>query len=454
MSEKRKLFGTDGIRGKANEYPMTAELAMKLGQAMTIALKKTSPKPRIIIGKDTRRSGYMLENALTAGITSMGGKAYLLGPLPTPAVAYHIRGMRAHGGIMISASHNPYEDNGLKVFGEDGYKLDDRSESEIENLMLSETDLESHRASSEKIGRAERIDDAMGRYLVNLKSIFPRDFDLDGMKIVFDAANGAAYECGKRLFLELGAEVICRACEPNGTNINKSCSQEDPAILGRWVVENKAEIGIGVDGDADRLVLVDEKGEFIPGEFVMFEMARYLKSEGRLQSDTLVTTDMANAALDAACEKSKIQVARSQVGDRYVTEMLKSKSAIFGGETSGHYIFLDQNTTADGLFSALEVLSLLKKEGRKASSFKNSFGLFPQKLVSIPVKERRPVEQMKDLSSAVVELQKQYEGSGRINIRYSGTQMMMRLMIEGPSVDQIEKDLNQLQEIVRREIGA
>jgi len=454
MTSSRKLFGTDGIRGRANVYPMTAELAMKLGQAMTIALKRKTSKPRIIIGKDTRRSGYMLENALTAGITSMGGKAYLLGPLPTPAVAYHIRGMRAHGGVMISASHNPFEDNGLKVFGEDGYKLDDESETEIEALMLDETQMDSHRASSDKIGRAERIDDAMGRYLVNLKSIFSRDFDLDGMKIVFDGANGAAYECGKRLFVELGAEVICRACEPSGLNINKSCSQEDPAILGRWVVETKAEIGIGVDGDADRLVVVDEKGELIPGEYILFEMARFLKSEGRLRADTLVTTDMANAALDSACKKEGITVVRASVGDRYVTEMLKAKSAIFGGETSGHYIFLDQNTTADGLFSSLELLSLLKKEKRPASSLRESFSLFPQKLVSIPVKERKPVDQITDLHSAVSELQKQYGSNGRINIRYSGTQMMMRLMIEGPSASQIEKDLFQLQEIVRREIGA
>jgi len=449
----RKLFGTDGIRGKSNQYPMVAEVAMALGRALTSVLKKKYPEPRIVIGKDTRRSGYMLETALTSGITSMGGHVFLLGPLPTPAVAYHIRGLRAHGGVMISASHNPYEDNGLKVFNENGFKLSDEYEAEIEKLMLDVQGLEKLLPGPENLGKAERVDDALGRYLVNLKTIFRRDFDLNGMKIVFDGANGAAYDCGVRLFKELGAEVVPFACSPNGFNINKACAQESAQLLEEKVLAEHADIGIAVDGDADRLMVVDEKGKSLSGEHILFAVAAFLKDSGRLTGNGLVTTSMANQALEVALNAHKIDCHRAEVGDRYVTAMLKEKDCIFGGETSGHYIFMDQNTTADGLFSALEVLALLKSRKWKASQLHQAFNLFPQKLISVPVRERKPIEQMPRLQQAILEMENNYQGLGRVNVRYSGTQMVLRLMVEGPDLKKIEKDLDSLQTLVKAEIG-
>lgn len=450
----RKLFGTDGIRGLANQYPMTAEVALTLGRALTAYFKRKQPKVQIIIGKDTRRSGYMLETALTSGIASMGGVAYLLGPLPTPSVAYHIRGMRADGGVMISASHNPFEDNGLKVFDENGFKLSDELEYEIEKLMDNSSELEKLLPSSEHLGSAKRIDDALGRYLVNLKSIFPRDFDLSGMRIVFDGANGAAYDCGPRLLRELGAEVMSIACEPNGVNINKSCAQEDIRTLSQKVIESKADLGIGVDGDADRLLLVDETGTPVSGEHFMYEMALHLKESSRLKTNCLVTTSMANQALEEALQKKGIECVRTQVGDRYVSGEMRARSAVFGGETSGHFIFLDQNTTADGLSSALEVLALLRATNRKASSLRQAFELFPQRLINIPVKECIPLEKCTRLNAEIERIESQYRGKGRINIRYSGTQSVLRIMVEGPDIQQIERDLESVKKVAQMELSS
>jgi phosphoglucosamine mutase len=432
---------------------MTSEIALALGRALTFVLKKRFKEPRIVIGKDTRRSGYMLETALTSGVCSMGGRVFLLGPLPTPAVAYHIRGLRAHGGVMISASHNPYEDNGLKVFGDEGFKLEDALEEEIEQLLLNTSSWEKWLPAPENLGRAERVDDALGRYLVNLKTIFRRDFDLSGMKIVFDGANGAAYDCGPKLLRELGAEVVAHACSPNGFNINKDCAQESVSLLEGAVIEERADIGIAVDGDADRLMIVDEKGKRLSGEHVMFAVAQFLKDNGRLQNKSMVTTTMANQALEVALQRIGIHCHRSDVGDRYVTARMKQESSIFGGETSGHYIFLDQNTTADGLFSALEVLALLQSQRRKASTLQDSFKLFPQKLVSVPVRERKPLEKLPRLQEAILKMETQYQGQGRVNVRYSGTQLMLRLMVEGPDLQQIESDLHSLESLVREELG-
>ena len=453
MKETRKLFGTDGIRGVANSYPMTAEVALRLGRALTTLLREESDQPRIIVGKDTRLSGYMLETALTAGITSMGGYALLLGPLPTPAVAYLIRSMRAHGGVMISASHNPYHDNGLKVFGPDGFKLDDRLESRLEKWMASENEITALRPSPERLGRARRIDDALGRYLTQLKTIFRRDFDLQGKKIVFDGANGAAYDCGVKLFEELGATVTAIACKPNGMNINAECSQSDPSILGRAVLETKSDIGIAVDGDADRLMIVDETGTLVSGEHTLYGLALFLKESGRLSKNGLVTTTMANQALEIALEKKGIKTLRAAVGDRYVTEMMKAEGAILGGETSGHYIFLDQNTTADGLFSALEILALLHKKKWKASHLRKDFSLWPQKLVSVKVKDRVPLEEVPEVQKAIRVLEKKYDGKGRIYIRYSGTETLLRLMVEGPDAKAVEKDVSALARLVEKALG-
>lgn len=453
MSE-RKLFGTDGIRGVANHFPMTAEMAMKLGRALTTVLIKKGMKPKIIVGKDTRLSGYMLENAVTAGITSMGGTALLLGPLPTPAVAYLIRAMRAQGGVMISASHNPYQDNGLKVFGADGFKLPDHLEAELEHLMITEDEVTALRPSSQSLGRARRLDDAQGRYLTHLKTLFSQEFELAGKKIVFDGANGAAYDVGVKLFEEMGAEVFPIACKPNGMNINADCAQATPSLLSEAVLKNKADLGIAVDGDADRLMLCDETGQLISGEHALYGMAVFLKDVGRLAQNTVVTTIMANQALELALQKANIKMIRTQVGDRYVMEEMKKKGIVLGGENSGHFLFLDNNTTADGLFSALEILALLHRRSWKASQLRKDFELFPQKLVSVKVKEKVPLEQLPKLRGAISDLEKRYQGQGRVNVRYSGTETALRLMIEGPEVKRVESDLKMLADVVREEMGA
>ncbi len=451
---ERKLFGTDGIRGVANTYPMTGEVAMNLGRALVTVLLKSGREPKIIIGKDTRLSGYMLETALTSGVTSMGGTALLLGPLPTPAVAYLIRAMRAQGGVMISASHNPYQDNGLKVFGSDGYKLKDDIEAELERLMNSDEEVTAVRPMPNRLGRARRIDDAEGRYLTHLKTLFSQGFDLTGKKIVYDGANGAAYAVGVKLFEELGATVISLSCKPDGTNINADCAQTDIRILSDAVKKSGADLGIGVDGDADRLIIVDETGTPISGEHTLYAMACFLKEEGRLAKDVVVTTIMANQALEVALKKEGIRMVRAQVGDRYVVEGLKSEGGILGGENSGHYLFLDNNTTADGLFSALEVLALLHKRKWKASQLRKDFELFPQKLVTIKVKEKIPLEKIPALQGAILDLEKSYSGQGRVNVRYSGTESALRLMIEGPQLSKVEKDLTDLADVARKALGA
>jgi phosphoglucosamine mutase len=453
MKLTRHLFGTDGIRGRANSYPMTAEVALKLGRALTSLLKEFSDQPRIIVGKDTRLSGYMLETALTAGITSMGGYAQLLGPIPTPGVAYLVRSMRAQGGVMISASHNPYYDNGLKVFGQDGFKLDDKLESCLEHWMMTEDEITAVRPSSENLGRAKRIDDALGRYLTHLKTIFRQDFDLQGKKIVFDGANGAAYDCGVKLFEEMGAKVIALSCQPNGMNINADCAQANPRILSEAVIKEKADIGIGVDGDADRLMVVDETGSLLSGEHLLYAIADFLKDSDRLTGDLVVTTTMANQALAVAFTKRKIQMLRAEVGDRYVTEKLRETGAILGGETSGHFLFLDQNTTADGLFSALEVLALLDRRKWKASQLRHDFDLFPQRLVSVKVKEKIPMEKIPSLKGAIQTLEKKYDGLGRVNIRYSGTEALLRIMVEGPNLKDVEHDAKSLATLAQKELG-
>jgi phosphoglucosamine mutase len=453
MTAKRQLFGTDGIRGIANVHPMTSEIALQLGRGLASLLRTKGDQPRIIVGKDTRISGYMLETALTSGITSMGGYALLLGPLPTPSVAYLIRSMRAQGGVMISASHNPYQDNGLKVFGSDGFKLDDKIESELERLMQTDGNGSSLRPTPERLGRARRIDDALGRYLTHLKTIFRHDFDLQGKRIVFDGANGAAYDCGKRLFEEMGAEVTAIACEPNGMNINSECAQANSKLLSDTVLKTKSDIGIAVDGDADRLLISDETGRIISGEHLLYSFACFLRDIGRLNNNAVATTTMSNQALENALTKTGIHTHRTQVGDRYVTELMREKNITLGGENSGHYIFLDQNTTADGLFSALEVLALLHKKKWKASELRKSFSLFPQKLVSVRVKERVPIQDVPKLVEAIRNLEEKYHGEGRVNVRYSGTESLIRLMVEGPDVTKVEQDVSELAAIVEQELG-
>ncbi len=454
-SKERRLFGTDGIRGVANVYPMTGEVAMKLGRTLVYVLRSRMKveHPRIIVGKDTRLSGYMLETALTSGITSMGGHALLLGPIPTPGVSYLIRSMRAHGGVMISASHNPYQDNGLKVFGMDGFKLDDSLEADLEHLMIHDDEVTALRPRTEELGRARRLDDALGRYLTNLKTLFRQDFDLNGKKIVFDAANGAAYDCGVKLFEELGAEVTALACKPNGMNINAQCAQENLQEMSETIRRTKSDMGIAVDGDADRLLVIDEFGNSVSGEHILFGMACFMRDSDRLKGHSIVTTMMANQALEMALQKEGISVVRTQVGDRYVVEAMKKNGWVLGGETSGHYIFLDQNTTADGLFSALEILALLHRKKTKASDLHKSFKLLPQKLVSVKVKDRIPLENVPEVHEAIQKLEKKYDKQGRVYIRYSGTEISLRVMLEGPEASAIEQDVNELTTLIQRALG-
>lgn len=449
-----RLFGTDGIRGLANHEPMTPEFALKLGQALTIHAQKQNPEARIIIGKDTRRSGYMFETALTAGITSVGGHAIFLGPLPTAAVAYHIRGMRAQAGVMISASHNPFQDNGLKVFDEKGFKLSDEVEEQLEDWLARPDILKSHRAPPRKLGKASRMDDALGRYLGFLKSIFPRHLDLHDMKVVFDGANGAAYELGPKLFTELGAQVLTMACEPNGFNINQGGGQESLDLVSKKVLEVGADIGVSVDGDADRLQVVDEQGKPVSSEHLMFELLIHFEQKGRVTEKSFVTTEMSNQGLVEALKQNSFEVIRCPVGDRHVLAQLQARGLSFGGENSGHFLFLDQNTTADALLSALELLAFLRETGRKASELRSGFSLLPQKLVSLEVAKKPPLEELPELNRAIKSLEQKYRQRGRVQVRYSGTQNCLRFMLEGPSLEEIEKDLGGLLSLAKKSFEA
>ncbi len=429
---ERKLFGTDGVRGPANIYPMTPELSLRLGRAIALVAGRDKGRaPRIVIGKDTRLSGYMLETAIASGICAMGGRVMLCGPFPTPAVANLTHSMRADAGIVISASHNPFADNGIKIFGRDGFKLPDSEELEIERLLES-SDLDTRGVTGARVGRAERIDDANGRYIVYAKRTFPEDLTLDGMRIVVDAAHGAAYKVAPLVFSELGAEVISLGCKPNGQNINKNCGALYPAQVAREVLRKKADLGIALDGDADRLILIDERGQQVDGDAVMALCATRMLREKRLKKRTLVTTVMSNMGLEIALQAAGGKLVRTAVGDRYVVESMRRHGYCFGGEQSGHLVFMDHATTGDGIVGALQVLAIMMREQLPVSQLAKVLERMPQVLESIVLPARKPLKDMLQLGVAQAKAEKRLGGKGRILVRWSGTEPKLRLMAEGP----------------------
>ncbi|MCU0690244.1 MAG: phosphoglucosamine mutase [Polyangiaceae bacterium] len=428
----RELFGTDGIRGVANEAPMTPELALRLGRAIAfVAGKGKSRRPRVVIGKDTRLSGYMLETALASGICAMGGKVMLSGPIPTPAVAHLTVSMRADAGVVISASHNPYRDNGIKVFGHDGFKLPDEQEAQIEYLMRS-SDMDNASMTGAGIGSAVRVEDARGRYVVYAKQTVPREYTLDGLRVVVDAAHGAAYRVAPAVFAELGAEVFTLGCKPNGKNINKDHGALHPEATQREVLHRRAQIGIALDGDADRVIVVDEKGEIVDGDAIMAIYAIEQLRARKLPKKTVVATVMSNLGLELALEREGGRLVRTAVGDRYVVEEMRRGGFGFGGEQSGHLIFLDHASTGDGIIAALQLLVVMLRTERPLSELATGcMQRVPQVLKSIKLPERRPIEAMPRLHSAVARIEKQLGREGRVLVRWSGTEPKLRVMVEG-----------------------
>ncbi|MEN6360195.1 MAG: phosphoglucosamine mutase [Smithella sp.] len=447
-----KLFGTDGIRGEANQYPMTPEIAFGVGRAIAHLFKKDGHRAVIIIGKDTRLSGYMLESSLEAGITSMGGYSYLVGVMPTPAIAFVTQSMRADAGVVISASHNPFQDNGLKIFGGDGYKLSDDQEDVIEDLILNNK-LSELLPTGQDIGKAFRLEGVNGRYIVFAKNTFPRHLSMEGMKIVLDTANGATYRVAPDTFTELGASVEVIHKTPNGVNINDKCGSQHTEVLRKKVVESGAAIGLAFDGDGDRLIAIDEKGREITGDQIMVICANILKREGKLKNDLLVTTVMSNLGLTVACKKYGFRHHASKVGDRYVLEDMKKLDGIIGGEEAGHMIFLDHHTTGDGIIAALQLVAAMVKEGKPLSELASMMDIFPQKLINIDVKSKPDIDKVPKLADAIQQVEKELGDEGRVLVRYSGTQNMCRVMVEGPSDSVTEKYCRQLAEVVKSEIG-
>lgn len=453
MTEK-KLFGTDGVRGVANIDPMTTEMAMQLGRAAAFVFKNGgNRRHRVVIGKDTRLSGYMIENALVAGICSMGVDVLVVGPLPTPGIAFITSSMRADAGVVISASHNPYQDNGIKFFSNTGFKLPDDLELKIEDLIINHR-LDELRPIAEDVGKAYRIDDAVGRYVVFLKNSFPKDLDLQGIRIVLDCAHGAGYKVAPAVLTELGAEVIPIGVDPNGTNINDGCGSLHPEVMADKVREYRADLGIALDGDADRVIFVDERGEEVDGDHIMALCGTELIKSGELRKKTVVATVMSNMGLDIALQQAGGQVVRTAVGDRYVVEEMLKGGYNLGGEQSGHMVFLDHNTTGDGILSALQVLAVLQRRQRKLSELARVMTSLPQVLVNVRVREKADLAQIATVQALMNEVESELGDKGRVLVRYSGTEPLLRIMIEGQDRGRIETLAGQLADAVRAAIGA
>jgi phosphoglucosamine mutase len=433
---KKKLFGTDGVRGVANIHPMTTEIAMQLGRAIAYIFKQDDRRHRIVIGKDTRLSGYMIENALASGICSMGVDVLLVGPLPTPGIAFITSSMRADAGVVISASHNAYQDNGIKFFSGDGFKLPDETELAIEELIFSK-EIDSLRPIAEKVGKAYRIDDAIGRYVVFLKNSFPRELDLMGLKIVLDCANGAAYKAAPAVLRELGADVVLLGASPNGTNINAGCGSMHPEVISAAVKEHQAHLGMALDGDADRVIFVDENGREVDGDYIMAICASDLIKQGKLANNTLVATVMSNMGLDIAIRNAGGRIVKTAVGDRYVVEEMRRNGYNVGGEQSGHMVFLDHNTTGDGMISALQVLAIMQRTGKPLSELASVMTALPQVLVNVRVDKKRPVTEVPEVAKSIAAAEEKLAETGRVLIRYSGTEPLMRIMLEGQDEVQI-----------------
>jgi phosphoglucosamine mutase len=450
----RQLFGTDGIRGVANEPPMTPELALQLGRAVAfVAGRGRSHAPRILIGKDTRLSGYMIETAIASGICSMGGRVLLCGPIPTPAVAHLTVSMRADAGIVISASHNPYDDNGIKIFGGDGFKLPDAAEAEVEALLRDDSLLGARR-TGRAIGRAWKLEDARGRYVVFAKATFPADLTLEGVRVVIDAAHGAAYRVAPLVFEELGARVTAIGVKPNGVNINRDCGALHPDAVKAEVVRRGARIGIALDGDADRVIVVDEKGQIVDGDAVMAMCAARMIRDRELKKATVVATVMSNLGLERAVHALGAKLLRTPVGDRYVVEAMRDGGYNLGGEQSGHLIFLDHASTGDGIIGALQVLALMMRTGKPLSELaRSAMERVPQVLENVTLPARRPLEEMAVLSGGIDRVRKALGDEGRVLVRWSGTEPKLRIMLEGPDEDRIRAWALELAAAARRDVA-
>ena len=445
----KQLFGTDGVRGVANVYPMTTEIAMQLGRAIAFIVKNRVRGNTIVIGKDTRLSGYMLENALAAGICSMGVNVQLVGPLPTPGIAFITTSMRADAGVVISASHNPFQDNGIKFFSADGFKLPDEVEADIEDLIFSQK-MAALRPVAEEVGRASRIEDAAGRYIVALKNTFPKDYVLDDFHIVLDCAHGATYKVAPHVFAELGARVTCIGCEPDGTNINAGCGALHPEVMAARVQQLGADIGLALDGDGDRLIVCDEHGRIVDGDHIMAICASELMHRRKLKKKTLVATVMSNMGLEQAMTALGGQMVRTQVGDRYVVETMRARGYNFGGEQSGHLVFLDYNTTGDGTLAALQLLAIMIRKRKPLSELAAIMTTYPQILENVRMAVRIAPEQIPGFPEALRACEQRLGSRGRILVRPSGTEPVIRVMTEGEDEAEIAAMAHELCDVIRR----
>ena len=448
----RRLFGTDGVRGVANIEPMTAETAVQLGRGIAYLFKNEHRRHKIVVGKDTRLSGYMIENALTAGICSMGVDVLLVGPFPTPGIAFITPSMRADAGVVISASHNPFQDNGIKFFSKDGFKLPDQLEMKIEEL-ISGSSIDSLRPTGSEVGKAFRINDATGRYVVFLKNTFPKSQSLDGLKIVLDCSNGAAYKVAPAVFRELGAELVTLGVQPNGENINLNCGSLHPELISKTVKEKKADLGIAFDGDADRVVFVDENAELVDGDHIMAICAAEMIRNGKLKKNTLVTTVMSNMGLDITLKKLGGKVVKTAVGDRYVVEEMMRNGYNLGGEKSGHIVFLDHNTSGDGIISALQVLAVMKRNNRRLSELARIMEPLPQVLLNVKVREKKEIDDIPEIVSKIRKTEEKLGDKGRVLVRFSGTELMLRIMLEGEDEDEISAMAEEIADCTKRVLG-
>jgi phosphoglucosamine mutase len=452
-----KLFGTDGVRGIANQYPMTSEMAMQIGRAAAHLFgnkdsQNQGHQTKVVIGKDTRLSGYMFENALSAGFCSMGAKVFLVGPLPTPGIAFITRSMRADIGVVISASHNLFQYNGIKIFDKNGCKLSDSVEKHIEQIIQS-GELDRYRPINEDIGRAMRIEDASGRYIVYLKNTFPEDLNLDGIRVVLDCANGASYKVAPIILEELGAEVFPMAISPNGTNINDQVGAVFPQRMCRAVHDHRAEIGISLDGDADRVILSDENGEVVDGDQILAICATEMLKQGTLAKNTVVGTPMSNMGLKMALKKAGGLLVEAQVGDRYIVEAMQKQKLNLGGEQSGHIVFLEHNTTGDGLIAALKILAIMRRTGKKLSELKKVMTHYPQVLHNVHVKNKEDFSRYPKILSVIKKVEAALGENGRVLVRYSGTEPLARVMVEGEDYSVIQGYAEEIAQSIRAQLG-
>jgi phosphoglucosamine mutase len=445
----RKLFGTDGIRGTANEYPMTVDMVLQIGKAVARVFMNKEGRHRILIGRDTRLSGAMIESALAAGICSMGVDVLSVGVMPTPAIAFLTVDRKTDAGIMISASHNPFQDNGIKIFSGDGLKLPDLTEEKIEKLIGS-YEITSSGSKNRDIGQVDYLGGAEGDYIGHLKKAFPRSVSLRGLKIVLDCANGAGHHIAPIVFEKLGARVIPIHTKPDGTNINLACGAMHPEVIRAAVKKHRADIGIALDGDADRVVFSDEKGKYVDGDHIMAICALDMKERRRLKGNTVVATVMSNMGFDLAMERAGICVIKTQVGDRYILGVMLREGYNLGGEQSGHLIFLDHSPTGDGILSALQVLAVMQRKGKPLSELSKVMTTFPQVMVNVEVAARKDLAAVPEIKKAIDDAEKKMKGKGRVLVRYSGTQLICRVMIEGPSQKEITAMANELAEVIRK----